>query len=140
MSDRIKRILLAALGTGCVIFAAVGVVLPGVPTLGPLLFGSLLLAKSHPRLEKRLVRNRFFAPYLPYIDGKKQLTPAARWAAALMMWTSIAISCVLLWHFSNAPRFVIWIIVFAGLVGSVCIWRFGKFRQAVVESAEHLND
>lgn len=107
--------------------AAIGVFLPGIPTLGPLLVGSLLLARSHPALEQRLVRNRFFAPYLPYIDGKEELSVKAKLTAAAMMWTSILISSVAMYYLTSAPRFVVFIVMpVAGLVGSVAIWRWGK--------------
>lgn len=129
MSERMKRILLATLGVLNVAVAAVGAVVPGIPTLGPLLFGSLLLAKSNPALEKRLVRNRFFARYLPYIDGQKEMTPRAKWTAACMMWISIGISCLMLVSIPTIPRWAIGLLPVAGCVGSVFIWRFGKRKS-----------
>lgn len=126
MGDRLKRGISIAAGVTLVAIAAVGAFVPGIPTLGPLLFGSLILARSHPALEKRLVRNRFFAPYLPYIDGEKELSTRAKLAAAAMMWTSILISCYVLANFTAAPKFVVWIMLGLGVIGSFAIWRWGK--------------
>ena len=122
--------------------AAIGVFLPGIPTLGPLLIGSLLLARSHPALEQRLVRNRFFAPYLPYIDGKEELSVKAKLAAAAMMWLSILISSLAMYYLTSAPRFGVFLVMpVAGVVGSIAIWRWGKRSlpdgsKAVMEAAK----
>lgn len=126
MYDPLKRFVFVLAGVACVGVAAVGAFLPGIPTLGPLLLGSLLLVRSHPALEKRLVRNRFFAPYLPYIDGEKELSTKAKLAAGCMMWTSISISTLVMAYFTSAPKFVLYLMPASGLIGSFAIWRWGK--------------
>ena len=136
MQGTLKRVLFIVAGTGCVCVAAIGAVLPGIPTLGPLLLGSLLLARSHPELERRLVRNRFFAPYLPYIDGEKELSTKAKFAAGAMMWTSIGISCAIMHWFTNVPVYVLYAMPVLGLIGSVAIWRWGK-KKIVKEEMNH---
>lgn len=133
MGGKIKQALMIALGVTLVITAAIGVILPGIPTLGPLLCGSLILARCHPALEKRLVRNRFFAPYLPYIDGDKEMSVKTKLSAAAMMWVSIGVSCWVMVNFTSAPMFAVWLMPVAGAIGSFAIWRWGKGAKGCEE-------
>lgn len=117
---------MASLGIFFVGVAAVGVFLPGIPTVGPLLLASVFLTKSSPALERRLIRNPFFAGYLHYLDGTKELSPKAKLSSIALMWLSIGISCVVL-HFSGQGRWwLLSIVILAGLIGTVFIWRFGR--------------
>ena len=125
-ASRLKRAVLAAVGVLFVGVAAIGVFLPGIPTVGPLLLASLFLTKSSPRLERRLVRSPFFAKYLPYLDGTSEMSTRARLISILLMWTSISLSCLLLWYMGKSPAWVPWLIVVAGLIGTIFILRFGK--------------
>ncbi|MCH2182710.1 MAG: YbaN family protein [Mariniblastus sp.] len=125
-SSRLKRAVLACIGILFVGVAGIGVFLPGIPTVGPLILASLFLTKSSPRLERRLVRNPFFAKYLPYLDGTSEMSTRARLISILLMWTSIGVSCLLLRYVGNSPVWITWIIVLAGLVGTLFILRFGK--------------
>ena len=68
-NSKFKRYIHATIGFLFVIVAAIGAVLPGIPTVGPLMLASFFLLKSSPALEKRLVRNRFFGKYLAHLDG-----------------------------------------------------------------------
>ena len=121
-----KRALLAALGIVFVGIAAIGVLLPGIPTVGPLLVASLFLLKSSPRLERRLIRNRFFARYLPYLDGSSQMSFRARMTSIGLMWASICLSCLMLRYVGNSPGWVVGLVILAGMVGTIFILRFGK--------------
>ncbi len=125
-SNYFKRGLFAVLGVLFVGVAGVGVVLPGIPTVGPLLLASLFLTKSSPRLEQRLIRNRFFARYLPYLDGTSAMSLRARVIAILLMWSSIGLSCLLLGYFENGFGWLAWSVIVSGLIGTVFIMRFGK--------------
>ena len=91
-----KRALMGSLGVVFVAIAAIGVLLPGIPTVGPLLLASLFLLKSSPSLERRLIRNRFFAKYLPYLDGSSEMSFKARLTSIGLMWASICLSCLML--------------------------------------------
>ena len=130
----LRQKFLAALGVGFVGLAAVGVFLPGIPTVGPLLLASLMFTKSSPWLERRLIRNRFFARYLPYLDGTSEMPARTKLAAICTMWISITISCLLLSFTSSSlppatSKWLIGLIVLAGLAGTVFIWQFGKKRS-----------
>ena len=121
-----KRLLFAGAGIFFVILAGVGVALPGIPTVGPLLLGSYLLTRSWPALEKRMIRNRFFARYLPYLDGSESMSNRSRITSILLMWCSIFLSAAILYWGGNAPIWLLGILAIAGLVGTVFISRFGK--------------
>ena len=74
----VKRYLLAGLGIFFVGLGALGVFLPGIPTVGPLLLASFFFTKSFPALEQRLIRNQFFARFLPYLDGSHEMPLRAK--------------------------------------------------------------
>ena len=111
-----------------VAIAAIGVLLPGIPTVGPLLLASLFLLKSSPSLERRLIRNRFFAKYLPYLDGSSEMSFKARLTSIGLMWASICLSCLMLKYVGNSPGWMVGLVILAGMVGTVFILRFGKSK------------
>ncbi|MGY8749040.1 MAG: YbaN family protein [Pirellulales bacterium] len=125
-NSKFKRYTHAAIGILFVILAAVGAVLPGIPTVGPLMLASFFLLKSSPALEKRLVRNRFFAKYLAYIDGTTPMTNRMRISSILMMWLSISISAVISMATGDIKFWLIGILVTAGLIGTIFIWRYRR--------------
>jgi uncharacterized membrane protein YbaN (DUF454 family) len=125
---RTKRWLLALLGILLVGIGALGVVLPGLPTTVFLLGASWCFARSCPWLEERLLKNRFFAPYLRYLDGNRPMPTRARVVTIAIIWIAVSISMLtlqsqeLLSSWSAAP------LAAAALVGSIVVWRF---RRAV---------
>ncbi|MCP4098404.1 MAG: DUF454 domain-containing protein [Planctomycetaceae bacterium] len=125
-NSKLKRYTHATIGLLFVIVAAVGAVLPGIPTVGPLMLASFFLLKSSPALEKRLVRNRFFAKYLAYIDGTTPMTNRMRISSILMMWLSISISAAVSMAAGNIKYWLIGVLVTAGLIGTIFIWRYRR--------------
>ena len=125
-NSKLKRYTHTTIGLLFVVVAAVGAVLPGIPTVGPLMLASFFLLKSSPALEKRLVRNRFFAKYLAYIDGTTPMTNRMRISSILMMWLSISISAAVSMAAGNIKFWLIGILVTAGLIGTVFIWRYRR--------------
>ena len=124
--SKLKRYTHATIGLLFVIVAAVGAVLPGIPTVGPLMLASFFLLKSSPALEKRLVRNHFFAKYLAYIDGTTPMTNRMRISSILMMWLSISISAAVSMAAGNIKYWLIGVLVAAGLIGTIFIWRYRR--------------
>lgn len=117
-----RRWLLAGLGIAFVGIAAVGVVVPGLPTTIFLLFACWCFARSCPWLEQRLIRNRFFRPFLVYLEPGARMPRRAKIMAITFMWLAIAISSALL---LNQPGGV-WIsssVVLAGFIGTAVIAR-----------------
>lgn len=117
------RWMLAGAGVVFVIIGGVGVVVPGLPTTVFLIIASWCFARSCPWLERRLIRNRFFGPFLHYLEPGVRMPLRARLITMGAMWTAVLISSALaLSH--NA-----WIsagIVLAGCVGTIVIWRKGR--------------
>jgi uncharacterized membrane protein YbaN (DUF454 family) len=127
-----RRIALAALGVVCVVLAFLGVVLPGLPTTIFLIAASYLFTRSCPWLEDRLIRNRWFRPYLPYLDGRQPMPARARWTALAAMWTAVSISLAVTAAADRLhPVFAVTVIA-AAAVGSWAIWRFR--REPVLET------
>ena len=122
----VARPLLAVLGILFVGIAAAGVLLPGIPTVGPLIIASVLLTRSSPALEQRLIRNRFFARYLHYLDGTQVMPPRAKAAATGLMWTSILISSTVLYFSADGSALLPGLLVAAGIIGTVFIIRHGR--------------
>lgn len=108
-----KRCLLSTLGVLFLGIGVVGIYLPGIPTTGPVLLGIYLLAKGWPKLHQRACQSKILQPYVAYFDGRRVLTRRSRWIAALCMWTSIGVSCLL---FSLQPNYQ-WQAITACLVG-----------------------
>lgn len=122
-ANRLVRWSFVVAGTGFVGIGAIGVFLPGIPTVGPLLLACWLFSKSCPHLEQRLIRNQFFAPFHGYLDGTESLPLKARIVAILGMWTSIAISGVGL-YYGGSPAWGVAILAALGVIGTVFILRF----------------
>lgn len=121
-----RRIALAALGVVCVGLAFLGVVLPGLPTTVFLIAASYLFTRSCPWLEDRLIRNRWFKAYLPYLDGRQPMPARARWLALGAMWAAVSISLLVTAAADRLhPAFAVTVIA-AALTGTWVIWRFRR--------------
>ena len=121
-----RRLLLAGLGVLCVGLALAGAVLPGLPATVFLILASYLFTRSCPWLEERLIRNRIFAPYLQYLDGRQPMPRRARWIAAIAMWIAVATSLGVLALSGALGPWRGGSIVSAALVGSAVIARYRR--------------
>ncbi len=121
-----KRITFAMLGFAFVTLGAIGVFLPGIPTVGPLLAASFFFTKSFPQLEKQLIRNRFFKPYLQLVDGDMPMPLKAKVISMVLMWASILTSCSLLCSRPNPAYGLPAVIVALGFVGT---WFIAIFQR-----------
>lgn len=117
----LKRWILVALGVIFVGIGFVGVFLPGIPTTGPLIAASLLLAKSNPRLGRKLLANRIFRNYEQYLDSSRAIPVRARLCGLAGMWISIAASCFLMSRTGQSAATAIGLTVAMGLIGSPVI-------------------
>lgn len=123
------RLWLAGVGVVCVGLGALGVFVPGLPTTIFLIIASWCFARSCPWLERRLIRNRFFAPFLRFLEPGAVMPTRARIIASAMMWTAIVASILVLAS-SEAPVWVPVLVALAGLIGTVAIWTIARPRRA----------
>ncbi len=124
--DSPRRWLLALLGLLCVGLAAIGVVVPGMPTTVFLIAAAWLFTRSCPWLEEKLVRHRVFAPFHAYLDPDTPMPRRARIAALAAMWTAITASVLLLGSGGLAGPALLAVraaVIAAGMVGTVVILR-----------------
>lgn len=121
------RWFLAFTGVAFVGLAGIGAVVPGMPTTVFLIAACWCFTRSCPWLERRLVRTRFFAPFLRYLEPGAVMPLRARLVTLGVMWGSVTASVWIL-----ASRGVAWwvpaVIIAAALVGSACVWRLGRGR------------
>lgn len=122
-----RRWLLAALGVVCVGLGAVGVVVPGLPTTVFLIAASYLFTRSCPWLEDRLIRVRWFRPYLPYLDGRRPMPRRARWIAIGLMWSAVSVSLLVT---AVADRLQLWFTVTLVSAAAVGTWVIFRIRRA----------
>lgn len=116
------------LGFLCVGLGTAGVFLPGLPTTIFLILASYFFTRSCPWLEDRLIRTRFFGPYLRYLEGDVPMPRKAKVTAIAMMWIMIAISCtVLAWR--GVPWWVPAIVAASGVVGTIAIVQFKGLKR-----------
>lgn len=131
-TDRLRRWMLAALGVICVALAAVGVVVPGLPTTVFLIAAVWLFTRSCPWLEEKLVRHRFFAPFREYLEPGARMPRRARVIALGSMWVAVIASAILLGR-GELSATVLWsvraTILAAGLIGTVVILRVGRGQE-----------
>ncbi len=123
LTERLLRWCLALLGIICVGLAALGAVLPGMPATIFLIAAGYLFTRSCPPLEKLLIRNRFFAPFHPFLDGTEPMPLKARIITLAIMWSCIAISTAFLIFNDRVPVMLPILIPSAGVVGSLFILR-----------------
>ena len=116
---------LAAVGILCVGIGAVGVVVPGLPTTIFLLAASACFAKSCPWLEQKLLQNRFFRPYMAYLDGSRPMSATLRARIIAIIWacslTSVFILAIK--HTPGLPLIAATIIVTA-IIGTLVVRRW----------------
>lgn len=126
MVTRMRRILLASLGVLCVGLAAVGVVLPGMPTTIFLILATACFMRSCPWLQTKLIENRLFGPFLKYLEPGAVMPLRAKVISITVMWIAIGTSIAML-STGDLPLF--WVggtIATAGLIGTACIVRMGR--------------
>jgi len=89
------RYLWAGLGLLCVALAAIGVVLPLLPTVPFLLLAAFFFARSSSRLHHWLISHRTFGPMILDWQRSGAIRPAAKKAATLSVAAVFGLSIVL---------------------------------------------
>ena len=86
------RWLYLSLGLACVGLAALGAVLPILPTTPFLILASRLFVRSDPRLKVWLLRMPAWGPMLRDWDTHRAVRPHAKWLAVLLIVSAVAFS------------------------------------------------
>jgi uncharacterized membrane protein YbaN (DUF454 family) len=122
--DRLTRWVLAVAGVLAVLTGGIGVVVPGLPTTVFLIIGSWCFARSCPWLEQRLIRNRFFSPYLKYLNGDAVMPVRAKIITIAIMWIFVAISAASLVRVHQGFAWPAGLIGAAAVIGTLFIARW----------------
>jgi hypothetical protein len=113
--------------------AALGVILPGLPTTIFLIGASWCFARSCPWLEERLIRVRFFRPFLVYIDRPTEMPRRAIVTTVVVMWLAIALSVTLVTLGDDPRPRLAGFIVGLGVVGSLVLATIDRRRQRMTD-------
>lgn len=92
-SPTLRRILLVA-GWLCVGIGAAGIVLPLVPTTGPLLLAAFCFDRSSPRFHTWLTEHRWFGAYIRDYRAGRGLPALQKTCTIGLLWLSIGASMV----------------------------------------------
>ena len=115
------RWVLAGIGIVSTGLAAIGAIVPGLPTTIFLIIASYCFARSCPWLEERLLRHRLFAPYMAWVDGRERMSRRAKAGALVAMWTAVTSSVLVLYAAERRSPAVAALLVGAAAVGTVAI-------------------
>ena len=118
----LARWVLAVIGILCVGLGGIGAVVPGMPTTVFLIMACWCFARSCPWLETRLVRNRFFRPFLIGLDPGTTMPRRARIVTSGVIATSVAVSSGVL-LVGGAAVWIPAVVVAAGGVGVWSVWK-----------------
>ncbi|MBH1988162.1 MAG: YbaN family protein [Burkholderiales bacterium] len=121
---RLQRGLLVLAGVASLVLAALGVVLPGLPTTPFVLLAAACFAKASPRLHAWLLRHRWMGPMVRDWEASHSLPLKAKCLAIGMMSLMVSASA---WHLSARP----WLaaaVVGCGLLGGWVVWRIPTRR------------
>lgn len=115
----------------CVGLAALGVFVPGLPTTVFLISAVWCFTKSCPYLERLLVRNRLFAPFLRYVDRTEVIPVRTKAWAIVMMWTFVTIAAFCFVLNDGIPTWITLPVVAAACIGTVMISRWDSELRRV---------
>ncbi len=132
VKNPVLRVVLMALGWVWVAIAFVGVVLPGLPTTGPILLAAFLFSKSSERFDDWLVTNRFFGGIVRDWRAGNGFSIRAKAIAVGAIVLSFGITTT--W-FITAPyaRFAMWAL--AAAIATYVVTRPTKIPAVAAETA-----
>jgi uncharacterized membrane protein YbaN (DUF454 family) len=115
-----------ALGWLWVGIAFIGVVLPGIPTTGPILLAAFFFSKSSDRFDHWLVSNRFFGGIVRDWRAGNGFTVKAKTIAVIAIFASFTITT--LWFTTNPyARLAMWLL--AAAIASYVVTRPTKTNE-----------
>ncbi len=95
VKSRALRITFIVLGVGSVGVGFIGVFLPLVPTVGPIILAGFFFSRSSERFDAWLINNRFFGSTINDWRSKAGFSVRAKLVAVAAIATSFAISITL---------------------------------------------
>ena len=94
--NRVVRALLIVAGTISLVFAAIGLVLPLLPTTPLLLLALACYCRSSERLYMWLINNRWFGEYIRNYREGRGVPLKTKVLAVTILWASISVSVLFL--------------------------------------------
>lgn len=91
-----RTILFKIAGYSAVALGLAGIFLPVLPTTPFLLLAVWCFSRSDPRLNRWLMRNRFFGRYLQDYRGGRGIPVSVKFAILVMLWSTISFSAIVL--------------------------------------------
>jgi uncharacterized membrane protein YbaN (DUF454 family) len=123
----IFRALLIVAGTISLIFAAIGVVIPLIPTTPLLLLAVACYCRSSERLYTWLINNRWFGEYIRNYREGKGIPLKTKVLAVTVLWATISVSVVFL-----APILLVQVLLLAiAIAVSAHILRLPTHKKTV---------
>jgi uncharacterized membrane protein YbaN (DUF454 family) len=121
---RIIRGLFVVAGTICVCLAAIGMVLPVLPTTPFLLLAAACYIRGSERMHKWLLSNRWFGSYIKNYHEGKGISARGKFISIVSLWLVISISVFMV----NLLLLHIALIMIASLV-SIHLIRVPTYRK-----------
>ena len=90
--SKLKRIILITAGSTSVGLAAIGIVIPVLPTTPFLLLACFCFARSSKRLHYWLFHNRLFGPHIKNYAKHKAVTKSTKIGALVFLWAGLVLS------------------------------------------------
>ena len=112
------KTLYVSLGIVSVAMAIIGVFVPGLPTTVFVIAASYLFARSSPRLERWLERNRWLGPPLQQFRQTRGMPRKSKVLALLSMWAGVGLSISALASVGVGAQILV---AMLGVVGSATI-------------------
>jgi uncharacterized membrane protein YbaN (DUF454 family) len=130
--NRVVRALLIVAGTISLVFAAVGLVLPLLPTTPLLLLAVACYCRSSERLYTWLINNRWFGEYIRNYREGKGIPLRTKVFAVTVLWVTISISAVFL-----VPILIVQALLLVIAVAvSIHILRLPTYRKNQLQSGK----
>lgn len=101
----------------CVVFAIVGVVLPGLPTVPFLIVAAWAGSRGWPALEARVLAHPRYGPIVRQWRERGSVPRRAKWFASIMMVASAGVMWV------TAPRWAFAAVCTVMFVVAIWLWR-----------------
>lgn len=89
-----KNIIFIILGCLSVFMGILGIFLPLLPTTIFLIIGSYFLTKGSPKLNEKLLGNKYLGPYIKNYREERGMPLKSKIISIILLWTSILITAI----------------------------------------------